>query len=59
MHYFTIRMSGMDWSCSGVPDNDVADVVSVIVEVPDGVTTDGGGEGDSVTVELALPQPAL
>jgi len=30
----------------------------MIVEVPDGVTTDCGGEGDGVTVELALPQPA-
>src|SRR5207249_9399028 len=30
----------------------------MIVEVPDGVTTDCGGEGDGVTAEFALPQPA-
>jgi len=48
----------MGWSWSGIPDKDVADVVSVIVEVPDGVTMDAGGEGDGVTVGLALPQPA-
>jgi len=29
----------------------------MIVEVPDGVTTVCGGEGDGVTVKLALPQP--
>ena len=56
--YLTVSVSGMGWSWSGIPDNDVAGVVSVIVEVPDGVTTDGGVEGDGVTVELAVPQPA-
>ncbi len=49
----------MAGSCSGLPEEDITAGVIVIVEVPEGVTMDGGVTGGGgVTVELPLPQPA-
>jgi len=45
----------MDCNCRDLPDEDVALGVTVIVEVPDGVTTRGG---TGASAALPPPQPA-
>ena len=55
----TVRVSGIACNCNGCPDEETADGVIVIVEVPEGVTMRGGvTAGGAVTGELPLPQPA-
>jgi hypothetical protein len=52
--YLTVRVSGIVGSCNGCPEEDIAVGVIVMVEVPAGVTTGGGGATDA----LEPPQPA-
>ncbi len=48
----------MGGNCSGCPEEDIAAGVIVMVEVPEGVTTDGGVMiGGEVVTALPLPQP--
>src|SRR5260370_41613043 len=48
----------MGGNCKACPVEDIALAVSVIVEVPDGVTTCGGGGGGATAAVLApAPQP--
>jgi hypothetical protein len=53
--YFTVSVSWMGGSWRGLPVEDMALGVTVIVEVPDGVTIGGGG---GTTEALPPPQPA-
>ena len=56
--HFTVRASWMGGNCSGCPEEDIAVGVIVMVEVPEGVTTDGGVMiGGEVVTALPLPQP--
>jgi len=52
--YFTVRVSWMGWSWSGLPVEDMALGVTVIVEVPEGVMTGGG-----IRLMPPPPQPAM
>ena len=58
--HFTMRVSWMSGNWSGCWAEDIALVVTVIVEVPEGVTMGGGVTiGGGVTEALpVLPQPA-
>jgi hypothetical protein len=52
--YFTVSVSWMGWSWSGLPVEDMALGVTIIVEVPEGVMMGGG------TIEaVPPPQPAM
>ncbi|SRR5712692_1654182 len=48
----------MACSCSACPEEDIAVGEIAIVEVPEGVTMDGGVTGGGGVTELPLPQPA-
>lgn len=58
LRHFTVRVSRMGCNCNGWPVRDIALMVMVIVEVPEGViTTDGGAGATLVLALLPLPHP--
>jgi len=55
--HLTVSVSGIVCNCNGCPDDETADGVIVIVEVPEGVTM-GGGVMEALPTLPVLPQPA-